>query len=313
MMKVYHEKLCYNIFMKKIVYIVILFCAVPIYFLHAQSFSRSLSIGSTGEDVRALQVLLNKDIVTQVNFTGIGSPGLETDYFGELTKQAVIKFQNKYANAILYPVGLSQGTGYVGPSTINFLNTLEGQQPTAQTSGNYVTPSTNSVQQPADDAQFFVSKKAIRAGEQISVGGYTNLKELSFYLNDELLPSECFTEFTCQLDIDKKTNPGTYKLKTSNPALGGYTLTILDSSSKKPEIKIKSLSLTQENELKGENLSPTIRIYTMYGVFKSETKDDSFILEFPKESTLPPLTEGLFFIENDDGLTSDILTIPYEI
>jgi peptidoglycan hydrolase-like protein with peptidoglycan-binding domain len=45
-----------------------------------------------------------------------------TTYFGEKTKQAVIKLQNAYKDAILTPAGLSQGTGYFGPSTIKYVN-----------------------------------------------------------------------------------------------------------------------------------------------------------------------------------------------
>ena len=87
------------------------------------SFMRSLTTGSTGEDVKQLQVFLNNySPQTKVATTGTGSPGNETLYFGNLTKQAVIKFQNMNFNEILKPVNLSAGTGYFGPSTINFIS-----------------------------------------------------------------------------------------------------------------------------------------------------------------------------------------------
>lgn len=85
------------------------------------TFTRSLTIGSVGEDVRALQQLLNDEGFT-VSASGAGSPGSESDYFGTLTQQALIKYQNFYRADILEPVGLQFGTGYFGPSTITFIN-----------------------------------------------------------------------------------------------------------------------------------------------------------------------------------------------
>src|SRR5437762_1286289 len=52
------------------------------------SFERSLRIGMTGEDVRALQVLLNRDAETRISVSGPGSPGQETTYFGSRTAEA---------------------------------------------------------------------------------------------------------------------------------------------------------------------------------------------------------------------------------
>jgi hypothetical protein len=88
-------------------------------------FSRTLKLGSTGTDVKQLQILLNQDPTTKIATTGFGSAGEETTYFGNLTKNAVIKLQNKYKSEILAPVQLTSGTGFFGPSTIKKINNIQ--------------------------------------------------------------------------------------------------------------------------------------------------------------------------------------------
>lgn len=69
---------------------------------------RDLTIGMTGDDVRALQVLLNTHGYVLAD-TGAGSPGSETSYFGPLTQSAVARYQSDHA---VYPTA-----GYFGPLT----------------------------------------------------------------------------------------------------------------------------------------------------------------------------------------------------
>ncbi len=91
--------------------------------IHFAKFEKNIGTGDTGESVRNLQIKLN-ELGYTVSKSGPGSPGNETNYFGPLTKNAVIKFQEANASKILHPLGLTSGTGYVGPSTRNLLNSL---------------------------------------------------------------------------------------------------------------------------------------------------------------------------------------------
>ncbi|MEK7144244.1 MAG: peptidoglycan-binding domain-containing protein [Patescibacteria group bacterium] len=101
------------------------------YTLHANAqtdvFTTNLSLGSSGPQVIALQKILNQDPDTRIAVTGSGSPGNETDHFGQLTKAAVIRFQEKYASEVLVPAGLTKGTGRVGSYTRAKLNTLSAR------------------------------------------------------------------------------------------------------------------------------------------------------------------------------------------
>jgi len=78
------------------------------------TWTRSLTKGSTGDDVMKLQQFLNSSADTQLASSGVGSLGNETSYFGSITNSGVVKFQDKYASEVLTPIGLSAGTGYFG-------------------------------------------------------------------------------------------------------------------------------------------------------------------------------------------------------
>jgi peptidoglycan hydrolase-like protein with peptidoglycan-binding domain len=87
-------------------------------------FTANLSLGSRGTQVVILQQILNRDQGTRIASMGPGSPGYETNYFGPLTRAAVVRFQEKYAGEILAPAGLARGNGYVGLYTRAKLSAL---------------------------------------------------------------------------------------------------------------------------------------------------------------------------------------------
>ena len=82
----------------------------PFQFLH------DLQQGMISPDVQQLQIVLNKNHITQVATDGSGSPGHETKVFGPLTYKAVVNFQNLY--------GITPAVGYVGIKTRSILNSL---------------------------------------------------------------------------------------------------------------------------------------------------------------------------------------------
>lgn len=100
----------------------------------ATLLTKNLSFGMNDKEVIELQKFLNSYPDTKISDSGNGSPGLETDYFGTKTKNAVIKFQNKYAKEVLVPAGLSSGNGFVGKLTRAKINALKsGPKPSTTT------------------------------------------------------------------------------------------------------------------------------------------------------------------------------------
>jgi len=94
------------------------------------TFSRNLSKGMSGADVKCMQVLLNSSADTQIAASGAGSPGSETLNFGSLTLAAAKKLQAK--NTL-------PTTGFVGPLTRAVLNAMLGTTPTP-TPGPTIAP-----------------------------------------------------------------------------------------------------------------------------------------------------------------------------
>jgi peptidoglycan hydrolase-like protein with peptidoglycan-binding domain len=82
--------------------------------------TRSLVFGDADIEVITLQRLLNKDPYTRLAKIGTGSPGNESEYFGQLTLDSVKRFQIKYH----ITSRVEDGLGRVGPKTKEKLNSL---------------------------------------------------------------------------------------------------------------------------------------------------------------------------------------------
>ena len=79
---------------------------------------RALGIGSRGNDVNFLQEVLKNE--------GLYN-GAATGKFDKATREALVKFQEKYAAELLKPFKLKKGTGFVGFTTRKKLNALLNQ------------------------------------------------------------------------------------------------------------------------------------------------------------------------------------------
>lgn len=84
-------------------------------------FTRDLKLGDRGSDVKKLQEYLNQRGFI-VAASGNGSPGQESELFGPGTASALKKFQESYAEILLKPYGLTEGTGFFGTATRNFIS-----------------------------------------------------------------------------------------------------------------------------------------------------------------------------------------------
>ena len=83
----------------------------------AFTFKSRLTTGLKSKEVEELQKCLSQD-------PEIYPEGEITGYFGQKTKEAVIKFQEKYKEDILEPWGYEKGTGTVGKTTREKLNEI---------------------------------------------------------------------------------------------------------------------------------------------------------------------------------------------
>jgi len=80
-------------------------------------FTRDLTVGSRGDDVRNLQYILKSNGIFPMNISPTG-------YFGGITFKAVEGFQKRYEKDILTIIGLKKPTGYFGKASINKINEL---------------------------------------------------------------------------------------------------------------------------------------------------------------------------------------------
>ena len=149
--------------------------------LYCYEFTRNLTIGMRGDDVRALQEIL----IAEGTWTrpDIGATG----YFGPITKASLIAFQDKYAEQILHPLGLTKGTGYFGPSTRSYISSrCTPTPPTPVTEGPEIE---NAV---PEDGATDVEKDTDISFDVTDPDG-VDLDSLEVTVNDEDVTENCVT------------------------------------------------------------------------------------------------------------------------
>jgi len=170
-------------------------------------FYRDLGPGDTGPDVRRLQEVLNENSFF-VALSGPGSVGQETEFFGELTKLAVIRFQEANRLKILVPVNLLRGTGFVGPATREILNKDFSANDSANSAGSQsnsqnFSNSSGDLKIPSKISSISPSKG--KNGTTITIKG-ENFQELNTvfttYQTFYKVPSKDGKTITLSLDLD---------------------------------------------------------------------------------------------------------------
>lgn len=86
-------------------------------------FVRNLRIGSSGDDVKQLQVFLNTNGFP-ISESGPGSINQETKMFGLKTWLAVQRYQLAHSVDILVPLNLTTPTGFFGLKTRTSVNNM---------------------------------------------------------------------------------------------------------------------------------------------------------------------------------------------
>lgn len=99
-------------------------------------FSQTLQMGSNNAEVKKLQECLATD-------AEIYPSGTISGKFGQETKDAVIKFQEKYKDSILTPNNLTTGTGKVAGATIKKLNEVCFVVPSEQIPMSFILKTTD--------------------------------------------------------------------------------------------------------------------------------------------------------------------------
>ncbi|MBP6884837.1 MAG: peptidoglycan-binding protein [Candidatus Pacebacteria bacterium] len=265
----------------------VVFLASIVLFLHPQhigatTFTRNLTQGTRGEDVRTLQKVLNLFPETRIANTGAGSPGKETTLFGAGTKKALIKFQNLHKKDILDPLGLSKAPGYAGTYTIR---KIESFLPMI---GILPTPLPSEIETPVEtvDLRPVITSLSVSPLTPLLSGEPTKTNDGEYVFdntNTVILTGKNFTKnntvfFTREKPMEKLVSAD------------GTTLTFTFNSTITASLKASFGGASESHKLEAIN-----------GVSNS----------LAEKSTDPKLVNGIFmkmslYVENENGMSAPI-------
>lgn len=301
------------------------------------NFYRNLSLGDSGNDVLQLQKILNQDTETRIAISGIGSVGNETNYFGNLTKNALIKFQNKYRDGILTPVGLVYGTGFFGQNTINFIENglyqhdqiqnIENVENVENTSENkpIIKNEIDNASQPQNNLSvsdsieiYFISQRVFESGDELTVVGTGINKDSEIYFfnfdNDKIINAKIESNF---MFFDAPNLPnGEYEvyIKNDNLISKPFVVKIVDDYNppKISSISPSTISYGDTVIIKGNNFEEENTVITSLGTYSAVSNGSEIKLYIQKPNNLNtnqvvvPSTEefeGLIQVQNTNGIS----------
>lgn len=184
-----------------------------------QKFTKTLQRGMNGVEVEGLQKFLKQ-------FHDLYPEGMVSGYFGMLTEQAVIKFQQKY--------GIEQ-LGIVGPKTRSALNELSAKMTLSKPSSSipFVSQQILRASHTPSVATLLTTKDRITLPTDITIGNDGN-PVIAYYSAIDLSIVFCSDE-TCTGPVIKKDITNSMHTNSESLALlnnlSGDSLTVIESDS----------------------------------------------------------------------------------
>jgi murein DD-endopeptidase MepM/ murein hydrolase activator NlpD len=227
--------------MKKALLLISLFLAGNVFASELPSnfsFTEDLELGDTGSEVKYLQIFLNNYTEYAVSDSGVGSSGHETEYFGLLTKQAVIDFQEAYYDDILAPWGFSNGTGMIGKTTRAKMNEILSEKEDVSVSSDKLYISTVNPSQ----GDTIVVKVLDTEENEVIVAEFLSKTYVLYDLGEEK---------TAFIGVNAKTTPGDYPIIFYSSINSPMVETVTVKNSNFP-----TTTLTVTTELEEEGYNP---------------------------------------------------------
>jgi peptidoglycan hydrolase-like protein with peptidoglycan-binding domain len=203
------------------------------------NFTRTLSQGDSGSDVKLIQKILNLDYRTRISVSGIGSPGSETLVYGVATREAVKKFQALFIELI----GVADGK--INSRTMTVLNSV--------CKGPYFTGGSGSV--------FDINKPATTSAKDVLAPSVTISAPANVYSGETyrmwIYASEAIKEPSLSSFITsggaglsdmRKENPSTYKVLVTPNKTATYTI-VMQMEAESVRDLAGNVSINASNEI----------------------------------------------------------------